>query len=86
MIYTLGKMLCTKMLQVSSGIPPLLQACVPSQEATILLQGKTQAHLKTYQPQGKKSEDEYYSLQSSDMQTLKANCKQFDNKNNQVQY
>ena len=46
---------------------------------------KTQAHLKPYQPQGKKSEDEHSTLQSSDVQTLKANCKQFDKKNNHVQ-
>ena len=45
---------------------------------------KTQAHLKPYQPQGKRSEDEHSSLQSSDIQTLKVNCKQCDNKNNQV--
>ena len=46
---------------------------------------KTQAHLKPYQPQFKKTEDEY---SDSDMWTLKANHKQFDNiktKNNQVQ-
>ena len=41
---------------------------------------KTQAHLKPYKPQGKKSEDEHSGLQSSDMQTLKANHKQFDKK------
>ena len=45
---------------------------------------KTQVHLKSYQPQGKKSEDEQSSLQSSNMQTMKANCKQFTNKDNQV--
>ena len=46
---------------------------------------KTQAHLKPYQPQCKKTEDEH---SDSDMQTLKANPKQFDNtksKSNQVQ-
>ena len=46
---------------------------------------KTQAHLKPFQPQCKKPEDE---RSDNDMQTLKANCKQFDNiksKNNQVQ-
>ena len=46
---------------------------------------KTQVHLKPYQPQCKKTDDEH---SDSDMQTLKANCKQFDNiksKNNQVQ-
>ena len=46
---------------------------------------KKQVHLKPYQPQGKKSEDEYSSLQSSYMSTLKANCKQFNTKFNQVQ-
>ena len=40
---------------------------------------KTQAHLKPYQPQSKKSEDEHYDVQSSDMWTLKDNCKQFEN-------
>ena len=34
---------------------------------------KTQAHLKPYQPQSKKSEDEHSGVQSSDMQTLKIN-------------
>ena len=46
---------------------------------------KTQAHLKPYQPQLKKTEDEH---SDSDMWTLKGNQKQFDNikgKNNQVQ-
>ena len=46
---------------------------------------KTQAHLKPYQPQGQKTEDKH---SDKDMQTLKANCKEFDNvksKNNQVQ-
>ena len=46
---------------------------------------KTQFNLKPYQPQCKKTEDEH---SDSDMQTLKANYKQFDNiksKNNQVQ-
>ena len=45
---------------------------------------KTQAQLKPYQPQCKKTEDEH---SDSDMQTLKANHKQFDNikiKNNQI--
>ena len=37
---------------------------------------KTQVHLKSYKPQCKKTEDEH---SDSDMQTLKANCKQFDN-------
>ena len=47
---------------------------------------KTQAHLKPYQPQSKKSEDEHSVEQSSDMMTLKqAVCKQFKDVNNQVQ-
>ena len=37
---------------------------------------KTQAHLKSYQPECKKTEDEH---SDNDMQTLKANCMQFDN-------
>ena len=37
---------------------------------------KTQAHLKPYQSQCKKTEDK---CSDNDMQTLKANCKQFDN-------
>ena len=46
---------------------------------------KTLAHLKPYQPQSKKSENEYSVEQSSDMQTLKqADCKKFDIINNQV--
>ena len=46
---------------------------------------KTQDHLKSYQLQCKKAEDEH---SDNNMQTLKANCKQFDtvkSKNNQVQ-
>ena len=46
---------------------------------------KTQTHLMSYQPQCKKTEDEY---SDSDLQTLKPNCKWFDNiksKNNQEQ-
>ena len=45
---------------------------------------KTQAHLKPYQPQCKKTADKN---SDSNMLTLKSNCKQFDNiksKNNQV--
>ena len=56
---------------------------IPIREGVIYR--KTQAHLKPYQPQCKKTEDEH---SDNDMQTLKANCKQFDNiksKNNQVQ-
>ena len=47
---------------------------------------KTEDHQKPYQPQGKKTEDKHCGVQSSDMQTLTANCKQFDNKRNQLQY
>ena len=44
---------------------------------------KTQAHLKPYNPQSKKSEDEHFDEQSSDMWTLKqADCKTFDIMNN----
>ena len=53
--------------------------------ATRVTYRKTQAHLKPYQPQCKKTEDEH---SDSDMQTLKANCHQFDNaksKSNQGQ-
>ena len=46
---------------------------------------KTQTHLKPYQPQSKKSEDEHFGEKSSKKQTLKADCKQFDTMNNQVQ-
>ena len=47
---------------------------------------KTLAHLKPYQPQSKRSEDEHSVEQSSDMWTLKqADCKQFKDSNNQVQ-
>ena len=47
---------------------------------------KTQAHLKPYQSQSKKSEDEYSAEQSSDMWTLqKADHKQFNDINNLVQ-
>ena len=46
---------------------------------------KTQAHLKPYHPQSKQSEDEHSDEQSSDKQTLKADCKQFDSMNNHVQ-
>ena len=46
---------------------------------------KTQTPLKPYQPQSKKPEDENSGVQSSYKWTLKANCKQFDSMNNQVQ-
>ena len=44
---------------------------------------KTQAHLKPYQPQSKKSEDEHSVEQSSDKQTLtKTDHKQFESTRN----
>ena len=46
---------------------------------------KTQAHLKPYQLQSKKSEDEHSGEESSDRQTLKADHKKCDSMNNQVQ-
>ena len=51
---------------------------------------RTQAHLKPYQPQGKKLEDECSGVQSikqsSDMWTFKqSDCKKSDSMNNQVQ-
>ena len=46
---------------------------------------KTQAHLKPYQPQSKKSEDECSGVQSSQKQTLKGDHKKFNTMNNQVQ-
>ena len=42
--------------------------------------------LETLPKQSKKSEDGHSGVQSGDMWTLKANCKQFDSMNNQVQY
>ena len=91
MIYTLGKMLCTKMLQASGGIQLPLQVYVCSPEVYNITTRdgvtyrKTQAHLKPYQTQCKKTEDEH---SDSYMWTLKVNCKHMDNiksKNNQVQ-
>ena len=46
---------------------------------------KTQAYLKPYQSQSKKSKDEHSDVQSSDMQTLKAYHKQFDSFDNKNQ-
>ena len=46
---------------------------------------RTQAHLKPYQPQSRKSEDEHSDEQSSDKQTIKAYCNKFYNITNQVQ-
>ena len=48
---------------------------------------KTQAHLKPYQSQSKKSEDEHSVEQPSDMWTLKqSDCKKLNSINNQVQH
>ena len=79
MIYTLGTMLCIKMLQASGGIQLPLEVYACSYNITTregVAYRKTQAHFKPYQPQCKKTEDEHFD---SDMQTSKANCKQFDN-------
>ena len=43
---------------------------------------KTQVHLKSYQPQSKKSEDEHCPSQTTDMWTVKSNCKMLKCKNN----
>ena len=87
MTYILGKRSCIKRQQASSGIQPLLPVYVCNQEVTTLLPGKVSlAHLKPYQPQSKKSEDESSVEQSSDMWTLtQADCKKFNSINNQVQ-
>ena len=45
---------------------------------------KTQSHLKPYDQQNKKSEDEHYKLQSSNMQTVKSYHKQFKKADNLV--
>ena len=47
--------------------------------------GQTQAHLKPYSLQNKKSEDEHFLLQSSNMWTDKSNHKKFNAVNNQIQ-
>ena len=46
---------------------------------------KTQAHLKPYIPQCKKSEDKHSLLQSRDMQTFKSDSKKFNTVDIQVQ-
>ena len=46
---------------------------------------KTQAHLKPYNPQNKKSEDEHCLSQSSNMQTVKFSCKKCNTVDNQAQ-
>ena len=71
-------MLCTKMPQASSSIQlPLTSLCAQPRSYKIttgddFTYRKTQAHLKPYQPQCKKTEDEH---SDNDVQTLKANCK-----------
>ena len=87
MIYTLDKMLCTKMLQARGGTQlPLKAYCVQPRSYNIATREgvtykKTQAHLKPYQPQCKKPGDEH---SDNNMQTLKANCKQLDNGNSKI--
>ena len=46
---------------------------------------KTQSHLKPYDPQRKKSEDEHYKSQSSNMQTVKSYHKQYKTADNPKQ-
>ena len=46
---------------------------------------KTQTHLKPYISQSKKIEDKLSLSQSSDMQTFKSDCKNFNTVTNQVQ-
>ena len=46
---------------------------------------KTQTHLKPYRPQSKMSEDEHSLSQSSDMQTVTSDHKNFSKVSNQVQ-
>ena len=46
---------------------------------------KTQAHLKPYSPQNKKSEDEHCLLQSSNMQTIKSNSQKLNTVDDHVQ-
>ena len=46
---------------------------------------KTQSHLKPYDSQSKKSEDEHYELQSRNMQTLNFFCKQYKTADNLIQ-
>ena len=46
---------------------------------------KTQAHLKPYSQQNKKSEDKHCLSQSSNMWTIKSNCKQCNTSGNQTQ-
>ena len=45
----------------------------------------TQSHLKPYNPQHKKSEDELYTSQSINMQTVKSYPKQCKTVNNPIQ-
>ena len=47
---------------------------------------KTQSHLRPYSPEYRKSEDEHYKFQNSDMQTVKSYCKQYKTADNVIQY
>ena len=47
---------------------------------------KTESHLKPYDPQSKRSEDEHYKSQSSNMQTLESYCKQYKTAGNLIQF
>ena len=76
-------------VMVSSHYYQLMSAAKPRSGNMTTREGvtyrKTQAHLKPYQPQCKKSEDEQSDVQSSGMQTLKASCKQFESFENKKQ-
>ena len=99
MTYTWVNMSCFKIQQTSGGSQLPLQAYVLKQEVTVVVPSyndkittkegvtyrKTQSHLKPYSPQCKKSEDEHYTSQSSDMQTVKSNCMQYKTADNPMQ-
>ena len=86
MMFTLGRMFFFQDATDKQWYPATITSlCVQPRSYNITTREgvtyrKTQVHLKPYQPQGKKSEDEHSSLQSSDMLTLKANCKQLNDK------
>ena len=91
MIYTLSKMLYIPDATSKQWYPASIASlCVQPRSYNIttkaaVIYRKTQAHLKPYQPQCRKTEDEQ---SDNNMQTLKASCKQFDSvksKSNQVQ-
>ena len=90
MIYTLGKMLCTRCYKLvwypatitSLFVQPRSYNITTSDDVTYR---KAQAHLKPYQPQCKITEEQH---SDNNMWILKANYKQFDSiksKINQVQ-